>query len=1086
MKHWRALLFLLALLALAPGARAAEDGVRAVIVYEEDADPAALTAAVEALEGVELLWRYGSLFPGAAVEADEAALAALESLEGVAGGGLAPTHALPQSKDADPAESDGGLALMNAGASAEDGDGVVIAVLDSGLRTDHEAFADYGLTKRPALTRADVEAFAANGGTAGRYLSAKVPFAYDYYGKDGDVSTSDGHGSHVTALAAGYVPGAGDEPLFSGTAPAAQIISMKVFPDGSTGGADDAVILRALEDAWNLGADVVNLSLGTGGGFSQDDVLGGLYSRAFAQMRASGVIICCAAGNSGTASTAKKWGEPLPTAAYGDYGSVCSPGSYIGSYSIAAAGLAEGQPEAADYSSWGTTPDLRLVPALTAFGGPATSAGSKGSSAYISETGTSMASGSAAGAFAVALPAARQRGVTDRTAAADLAAAMLMGSARLLEEDGTPVSPRKQGAGLVDLAAAASQDLVVMTPLAELGDSREGRFTIPLVLRNLSKSAMTVSLETAVLTDDYELHDGVYYRSLAPLDITGEVTVSGGGRVSVPAGGERTVTLTLTVGQKLRERLAAVYPYGFFVEGFVTASAGDQAAHSTFLGFCGDWSAAPILDPTDHRVVQEAMFRLGSRGGQLKEDAYLAAVPVELGANRPYIGREDDQGENPHYLAENPRAYALPGDERGALPVRGTDAMFSAGDTLYVELYTLRNAAHVVMLVTDQRTGEAYYVDDQAWMAKSEQDPYTKGIGPSGRFSWDGADADGQPLPAGTQVRVDFYAWLDWDEEMESSYARYVHGRAKPEVYLWLLEETDYLEWSFPVTMDGAAPALSASMEGGKAALTFTDDQRMAWAVVRDGAGQVLAEDAFFPEAAGASVRLTVEPGAGGALPETLYVTAADYASNTMSWSVDTAALAAGQAKPLPCAAGLLEDVPLDAWYHEAVDFVRDRELMEGEEPLLFQPGEEASRAQVVTALYRLAGRPSSALSSKDLPFRDVSSRAAYMDALCWAYENKLVDGCGDKETFAGSAGVTREQLAVMLHRYVSLAGASPSTGSLSGFPDGGTVSGWAREAVGWAVGQGLLSGGGDGRLSPKGATTRAELAQILMRFAQN
>ena len=154
--------------------------------------------------------------------------------------------------------------------------------------------------------------------------------------------------------------------------------------------------------------------------------------------------------------------------------------------------------------------------------------------------------------------------------------------------------------------------------------------------------------------------------------------------------------------------------------------------------------------------------------------------------------------------------------------------------------------------------------------------------------------------------------------------------------------------------------------------------------------------------------------------------------------------------------------------------------------PLLFQPGEEASRAQVVTALYRLAGRPSSALSSKDLPFRDVSSRAAYMDALCWAYENKLVDGCGDKETFAGSAGVTREQLAVMLHRYVSLAGASPSTGSLSGFPDGGTVSGWAREAVGWAVGQGLLSGGGDGRLSPKGATTRAELAQILMRFAQN
>ena len=148
MKHWRALLFLLALLALAPGARAAEDGVRAVIVYEEDADPAALTAAVEALEGVELLWRYGSLFPGAAVEADEAALAALESLEGVAGVGLAQTHALPQSKDADPAESDGGLALMNAGASAEDGDGVNLAFPTS---TTRRGRVIKGKSQRPGL-----------------------------------------------------------------------------------------------------------------------------------------------------------------------------------------------------------------------------------------------------------------------------------------------------------------------------------------------------------------------------------------------------------------------------------------------------------------------------------------------------------------------------------------------------------------------------------------------------------------------------------------------------------------------------------------------------------------------------------------------------------------------------------------------------------------------------------------------------------------------------------------------------------------------------------------------------------------------
>ena len=164
-----------------------------------------------------------------------------------------------------------------------DGDGMVIAVLDSGMRVTHDAFADYGLAQSPALSRADVVAFSRKGGTKGAYLSARIPFAYDYFGRDTDVSTIDDHGSHVAALAAGYVPEA--QGACRGAAPAAQILSMKVFPDGTVGGADDAVILRALEDAWNLGADVVNLSLGTPNGYTQDDVLDGLYCQAFAQMR---------------------------------------------------------------------------------------------------------------------------------------------------------------------------------------------------------------------------------------------------------------------------------------------------------------------------------------------------------------------------------------------------------------------------------------------------------------------------------------------------------------------------------------------------------------------------------------------------------------------------------------------------------------------------------------------------------------------------------------------------------------------------------------------------------------------------------
>lgn len=1101
MRYWKCLLFLLAALVLTPAALAydaPEDGVRAVVLFREDADPARTAASLAAVDGVEVLWRYERLFPGAAVEADASALERLEALEGVESVGLARSYALPQSKDADPAVSDGGLELMNAAsmlAEGHNGDGVVIAVLDSGLRTGHEVFADYGLAKNPALSRSDVEAFAANGGTAGRYINARIPFAYDYYNKDDNVSTSDSHGSHVTALAAGYAPGEGSEPLFCGTAPAAQILSMKVFPDGTTGGADDAVILRALEDAWNLGADVVNLSLGTGGGFTRDDVLGGLYCQAFSQMRESGVIICCAAGNSGTASTSKNWGQPLPTAGYADYGSVCSPGSYLGSYSIAAAGYAGDQEEtaeASDYSSWGTTPDLRLVPALTAFGGPATSAGSKADDSYVSETGTSMASGSAAGAFAVAIQTARELGAKDKVSAAALAESLLLSTARILEDGGVPASPRKQGAGLVDLSAAVSAGLVVSDPLLEVGDNAEGRFTLEVTLHNLTASAVTADVRVTALTDAYTRRGGIYYRTLSPLDITEQVAVSGGGAVSVPARGERTVKLTLTAGQDLRRQLEEVYPYGFFLEGYVTAAiSGGREAHATFLGFCGDWEDAPILEPTDHRAVQDTMFRLGaeSGGGRLKENAYLDALPIDAGANRPTITVEDsDDEENIRYLAENPRAYALHDDRFGTLPSGDTGAMFRAGDMLAIDLYTLRNAAHVIMLVSDPGTGAVHYVDDNAWLPKSEQSSRASGIAPSARYQWDGTGANGELLPAGTQVRVDFYAWLDRNEEMEGAHARYVHGRTKPEAYAWLLEAPyeQYREWSFPVTLDGAAPTASVAAAGTGVTVTLRDELYLAYGSVRDDQGRVLAEDAFFPEQAGQSFQLTVDLAAGGTTPETLYITAEDYASNTMSWSIDTAALTAGSAAaPARCPAALLTDVELGSWYHDAVDFVLDRELMACESTLTFQPGENATRAQVVTALYNLAGRPASKLTSRDLPFRDVSSRAKYMAALCWAYENKLVEGHGDKETFAGGADVTREQLAVMLHRYASLSGGAGASGNLSAFPDGGSVASWARDAMTWATGQGLISGAAGGRLAPKSNTTRAELAQILMRFAQ-
>lgn len=1088
------LLAVLLLTAMAVPAEEAEASgpLRAVVVFDENADPERMALELEEAEGVTVLYRYESLFSGAAVEAEARELAALKDLPGVTGVGLARRYeCASSSEDGESLSPEEGLKLMNADGLWEqgcNGDGIVIAVLDSGLNTTHEAFADASLMKSPALSREDVEEFAQKGGSKGCYVSQRIPFAYDYYGSDDDVTTTNNHGTHVTALAAGYVKDRAGHVTFRGAAPAAQILSMKIFPNGSGGGTDDAIILRALEDAWNLGADVVNLSVGTGAGFSGSDTMDGIYCQAFTQMARSGVIICCAAGNSAASIQSKTWGQPLPAGNYTDYGSVCSPGSFYGALAIAAASRTEdGTAAMADYSSWGPGSGLHLTPALTAFGGPVTSAAASADHRYRSDEGTSMASPYAAGSFAVLLQALRERGVTDKQEAAALAQGLLASRSRLLTESDLPVSPRRQGAGFVDLDSAASGILAVMNPLIELGESEEGRFSLPVTLRNLSGQPLSVSLEVQALTDDYAQRDGVWYSLMSPRDITSGVSVSGPRSVTVPARDETAVTLELTVSEPLRRELAEVYPNGFYVEGYVTASGGGQSAHGAFLGCCGSWNAAPVLEPLDFRDVQDAAFRLA--GGQdlssqrraLPENMEdcLEALGANLGANLAFLGEESGAlPEDGALLGFNGHACGVHDDRRNALSV--WDGNTSAG-TLCLNLYTLRNAAGVVMVVSDPETGEIYDASEELLLEKSGKSSFSPEIVPSASFAWDGTDARDKYLPAGTRVQVDVYAWLDTDEDMAAAYRSNVR-RTTPESYRWLLEDAydAYRELSFPVTLDGGLPAAEAAMSGNTLTVTVRDDQFAAYASVRDGSGTILAERAFFPEEAGAPCTLTVDF-SGGPLPETVYIQAEDYAANTAGYELDLKALAAGEsAAPKRCAAILLSDVPAGAWYHEAVDYILEKGVMEPDKDQAFRPGVSASRWEIVSALHRANGSPKSKLSVSDLPFHDVSSRAKYAGALCWAYEQGLVSGRPDG-AFYGTADVTRQELAVMLYRC-----AKPSAGaggSLSGFSDGNSVAGWARDAASWAVGEGLLRGDAAGRLNPNDSVTRAETAQILMRF---
>lgn len=182
------------------------------------------------------------------------------------------------------------------------------------------------------------------------------------------------------------------------------------------------------------------------------------------------------------------------------------------------------------------------------------------------------------------------------------------------------------------------------------------------------------------------------------------------------------------------------------------------------------------------------------------------------------------------------------------------------------------------------------------------------------------------------------------------------------------------------------------------------------------------------------------------------------------------------------CYAKLFQDVNLNAWYHESIDFVVSQGLMTGVAAGHFRPDGELTRAQLVTVLYRMAGEPE---TEERTPFQDISEGRFYTDAVAWAYETGIAKGVTDTK-FAPNTSVTREQMATFFARYAAFSGNPVEpTGDLSTFADSARVSPFALESMRWAVAQGLIQGTSATTLSPKNHTTRAQAAAVLMRFCQ-
>lgn len=284
------------------------------------------------LDDVEVRYEYTTVFNGLSVEADYADLETIQDLPGVKDAYVSQVYQLiepvNETKLADSVPSIGGDISQDTGYT---GKGMVVAILDTGLDTSHEAFQND--VNGAKYTINDIQAKILNNKLhAGEisvdsvYKSSKIPFAYDYSEPDTNVAGGNSHGTHV----AGIVGANGGK--VTGVAPDAQLMILKIFGDDGSG-AYDSDILAALDDAVMLGADAINMSLGMTAGFSQAAET--RMQQVYQRVKNAGISLMCAAGNEYSSSYKSASGTDLPLASNPDNGAVASPSTYDAALSVA-------------------------------------------------------------------------------------------------------------------------------------------------------------------------------------------------------------------------------------------------------------------------------------------------------------------------------------------------------------------------------------------------------------------------------------------------------------------------------------------------------------------------------------------------------------------------------------------------------------------------------------------------------------------------------------------------------------------------------------------------------------------------------
>ena len=531
------------------------------------------------------------------------------------------------------------------------GKGTVISIIDTGIDINYENLKEIS-TENLKITKENANSIIKEIGR-GQYISDKIPFGYNY--ADGDLNlynSSDIHGMHVTGIAAA------NGKNFSGVAKDAQILAMKVRSSYG-GGFYSEDLLLAMEDSVKLKADVINMSYGSDSSVKDDN---NLYKKAIEKAAENGIICVNSAGNSQVSTTKNINGYPTNYSGIKDT-SIVDNSSDV---TLTVASMSK-YGDLSNFSSWGPSTNLELKPEITAVGEGVRSTANDNEYAILS--GTSMAAPYVSGSVALIYEAVNEKFPDiEKSKKTEIVKNIAMNTSDVLYEGEMPYSPRRQGAGAININNALNNNVLVTdsrgkASIALKNIGKETSFN--MIVKNygespaLYKLSDNTKLYSEIVCDDKRIQEVEIEKARVSFDLE-NINVSGKSEVIVKG------TITLPDDFEVNN----------FVEGYVKLESLDSSIPSLnipILAFYGDYGNETILD---YPVYDDkSIFKvtgLGTRDGS--DFNYFGKY---------YNDKEDKELVDPNLVAFSPNNDGLQ-------------------DSISLNNYFLRNAKYYEIQVIDK------------------------------------------------------------------------------------------------------------------------------------------------------------------------------------------------------------------------------------------------------------------------------------------------------------------------------------------------------------------------------------------------